>query len=115
MEHFHQWQDRESYLLLIVHKEWDLEIVRVLYKDFERLFDETRHKHFVVNTRNVDYLDSLALGFLVNASKKVETVNGYLVILEPRENLRKVIHDTGLESRFKLFDNEENLQSFVEQ
>ena len=66
-------------------------------------------RHIAVDLTAVDFLDSIGIGMLVAALKRVRTHDGELVVVCPEPRLRRVFELTELVSVFALRDSAEDL------
>ena len=66
-------------------------------------------RHIAVDLTAVDFLDSIGIGMLVAALKRVRTHDGELVVVCPEPRLRRVFELTELVSVFSLRDSAEDL------
>ena len=63
-------------------------------------------RRFVLNLRDVSYMDSAGLGQLVTAYIKVINAGGNLRLLSPGPRVRRLLEITRLDSVFTILENE---------
>lgn len=63
-------------------------------------------KNLVVDLSEVDYMSSAGLRELVSALKRVKPMGGDLRIAAPSERVREVLELAGLDSLFKVYDDQ---------
>ncbi len=90
-----------AHVVLEVAGEIDVDSAPVLQERLELLVDEGHH-HLVLDMEDVDFLDSAALGVLVNGLKRVRAHDGSLRLVIPQEKIRKVFQITGLTKVFAI-------------
>ena len=67
---------------------------------------EKGHKRFLVDLRQVKYLDSGGLGDLFVIKKHTEKVGGTVKLLNPNERVAELFKIATLNKVFEIFDNE---------
>jgi len=68
---------------------------------------ETGNTKLVFNLRLMTFINSSALGYLVQTKRRVEGLGGDLVIITPSKFVRKAVTVLGLHEFFKIFETEE--------
>jgi len=68
---------------------------------------ETGNTKLVFNLRLMTFINSSALGYLVQTKKRVEELGGNLVVITPSKFVRKALTVLGLHEFFKIFETEE--------
>jgi anti-anti-sigma factor len=71
--------------------------------------DAIRHgaRRVVLDLQAVGFVDSAGLASLLNVLRRVEAVDGVLVLACPSDQLRRLLADTRLERHFRLADSTE--------
>jgi anti-anti-sigma factor len=64
---------------------------------------ETGNTKLVFNLRLMTFINSSALGYLVQTKKRVEETGGDLVIITPSKFVRKALTVLGLHEYFKIY------------
>ena len=62
-------------------------------------------RHLILNLRDVDFVDSAALGAIVAMLKALDS-RGHLMLCEARNTVRAVLEVTRLDRVFRTFDDE---------
>ena len=90
-----------THALVILAGEIDVSTVGELY---EELADLTRAGvcHVSLNVAEVTFVDSTGLSLFVSEHKRVESMNGELIIFSPPQQMRRVLEITGLETYLNL-------------
>jgi len=88
-----------AHVVLEVAGEIDVDTAPGLQERLDGLVDEGHH-HLVVDMEDVDFLDSAALGVLVNGLKQVRAHDGSMSLVIPQEKILKVFRITGLTKVF---------------
>lgn len=64
-----------------------------------------------INLEGVEFMDSTAIGVLISGLKRCREAGGDLVLVAPREPVRKVLSITGLDRVFSTHDSVEGATS----
>jgi anti-anti-sigma factor len=75
---------------------------------------EQGHSRFFFDMRNVTFVNSAALGFLVRTKKIAQGKGGDLVLVRPSDFVRTTMLTLGLDELFKVFANEEDAERYFE-
>ncbi len=100
-------------LLIKVLREWDVEVVHLFSKYLNENLPAHPAPHLAIDFCNINYVDSLVLGMLVQLARRCQAKNGELFILQAHRNLQKLFQHTGLERQFRVFANESELQIYL--
>ena len=75
----------------------------------ERL-DEIVNKspQVVLNLKDLKFINSSALGYLIKTSKRMREMDGEIVLAEPSSFLQATIRTLGLDQIFKVFENDDD-------
>ncbi len=65
-------------------------------------------RNFVLQLEHLEMIDSAGLEMLLWLLDEVSDRNGYLRLVKPDENIRKILHITRLERRFNTHDSVES-------
>jgi anti-sigma B factor antagonist len=68
---------------------------------------EAGARRIVVDLSGVSLMDSIGLGVLLNALRRVSLRRGSLVLVAPHERIRRPFEISGLKSQLRLFDSRE--------
>jgi anti-anti-sigma factor len=68
---------------------------------------ETGSHHLVVEMDGTDYLSSAGVRALISARKALKPRGGDVVIAQPSERVKEVLHLAGMESLFRTFETTE--------
>lgn len=93
-------EKRPRAIYLKLRKEWDLDRVNEFSTFISRELEPGRYRHFVVDLSEVEYIDSMALGVLINLKNKYKTEGGHVLLLSPSPTVEKILKQSGL---FKIF------------
>jgi anti-anti-sigma factor len=83
--------------LVILVGEIDLSTVGELYEKLSELADEGVC-HVALNVAEVTFIDSAGLSLLVSEHKRMESMDGELIIFSPSRNMRRLLQITALDS-----------------
>lgn len=88
----------------------DLTIVNApeLRVGFTKLIDEHKPEKFVLNFSDIKYIDSGALGVLIEARKAVSKHGGHVVLTNLTTEVRGLISIMKLDTVFTIADNEDD-------
>jgi len=78
------------------------------FRDQLRQLVESKHYHIVVNLAEVPYLDSAALGVLVDAVRRVREHDGSISLVSTTPFVRRAFEITRLVKIFHLYDDNES-------
>jgi anti-sigma B factor antagonist len=86
----------------------------ILFEVVNELLTEGYQK-ILLNLTEVEYIDSMGLGELVQSLRLAQRHNASLRLLKPQDRIRKTLHLTKLLPFFPIYDSEgEALSSFAE-
>lgn len=83
--------------------EFDIAVVDVLRSAFEEVVTPDCHK-VVVDLSETAFLDAMALGAIVGAARRARGWGGWLRLVSPRPTVEKMLHVTGLDRTFGLYE-----------
>ena len=66
------------------------------------------YRKVLLNFSNVDYIDSMTLGSLVQGYKDAQTTGASLRLLQPRDRVRKTLHLSQLLPLFQVYQSEQD-------
>lgn len=84
----------------------DSDEIQELGQELYDLVERDNHRRFVLNFSNVEFLSSAALGKLINFEKKVQGVEGDLILTNIRPEIYEVFAITRLTKLFTIKDDE---------
>ncbi|GIU51735.1 anti-sigma factor antagonist [Shewanella sairae] len=67
----------------------------------------------IIDLHKVDYIDSSGLSVLISALKKLEQVNGDIVLLSPTAGVRSLIELTRLHQVFAIYEDEQAAIEYI--
>jgi len=85
------------------------------FRDTMRELIENKHYHLVVNLAEVPYLDSAALGVLVDAVRRVREHDGSISLVSTTPFVRRAFEITRLVKIFQLYDDIETALADIRQ
>lgn len=85
------------------------------FRDTMRELIENKHYNLVVNLAEVPYLDSAALGVLVDAVRRVREHDGSICLVSTTPFVRRAFEITRLVKIFQLYDDTETALADVRQ
>ncbi len=84
-----------------------------LAEEIENNIPEKVVPKFVIDLKKVPFINSTALGVLLNIYKYIEKLNGRIVLSEPNDDVVKILGITKLSIFFEIFrSTEEAIESF---
>ncbi|MET3961016.1 anti-anti-sigma factor [Marmoricola sp. OAE513] len=93
----------EGRVVLAPVGEFDISSVDMLRATFVEATSETTNQ-VVLDLSGTTFLDSMALGTMLGVSRRVTAWGGWVRVVAPRPNVRKVLRLTGLDKVFALYD-----------
>lgn len=91
--------------IVYIFGEVDVYTSMELKKVLNELIENGKNK-FVIDLKEVSYMDSSGLGILVHTLKKSRESKGNLKIINLSKNIKKIFELTRLTKFFEIFDNE---------
>lgn len=77
------------------------------YTDFfDKLLEEHKY-NLILNMSEISYIDSTAIGLLINIKRTVTEKGGNLTICEPRPEVMSVFKMTGVDQFIQIYTSEE--------
>jgi anti-sigma B factor antagonist len=86
-----------THALVILVGEIDVSTAGQLYEEFARLVREGVC-HVSLNMAEVSFIDSSGLSVLISEHKRMESMNGELIIFSPSHQMRRLLELTALDS-----------------
>ncbi|MEZ4885362.1 MAG: STAS domain-containing protein [Chitinophagales bacterium] len=68
---------------------------------------DDNHRNFVLNFKNVKFLDTIGLSSLLSVHTMISNENGKLAICEVNSNIENLLHITGTIRLFDIYDGEQ--------
>lgn len=91
----------------------DEQNIQMIGDDLFRLVDELGRRKLLLNFGNVDFMSSAALGKLMTLNKKLQGVQGKLVLCGIKKDIREVFKLTKLDKILTIVDDEQaGIQKF---
>ena len=91
----------------------DEQNIQIIGEQLFSLVDELGRRKILLNFQNVEFLSSAALGKLITLNRKLQGVQGRLVMCAIAKEIREVFEITKLDKLFKIFPDEQaGLQAF---
>ncbi len=87
----------DRHALILLAGELDLSTVADLYSQFAELAREDVN-HVALDLTALTFMDSSGLAVLIAEHKRVESLQGELIILSPRPRIRRLLELTGLDT-----------------
>ncbi|MBP8082677.1 MAG: STAS domain-containing protein [Spirochaetes bacterium] len=70
-------------------------------------------RKLIIDMKNLDFIDSIGISVLINASKLVKSVNGSLVITNISENVDTMLKPLDISRFFLVMDNNSEARTFL--
>jgi len=105
--------EKGLYLLLKIGGAFSSMNVIKVRKCFEEAL-EIGHSRIALDLADVQLMDSMGVGLLVNMHKKLETEHGLLAIINPSDFVEKVLQASGLERVLEIHRYMENPDSLFD-
>src|ERR1700716_733972 len=83
----------------------DEQNIQIIGEQLFSLVDEVGRRKILLNFRNVEYLSSAALAKLITLNKKLQQVNGRLILCNIDAQIKEVFEITKLNRLFTIFDD----------
>src|SRR2546429_6839331 len=87
--------------------------IQIIGEQLFSLVDDLGRRKILLNFQNVEFLSSAALGKLITLNRKLQSVEGRLVMCSIAKEIREVFEITKLDKLFKIYNEEQAaLQAF---
>lgn len=90
--------------------EFDIAVTELLRSVFADAITATSNR-LVVDLSATTFLDSLALGTIISAGKRASDLGGWVRLVAPPKNIRKLLRITEIDRVFGLYDTTEQALS----
>lgn len=67
-----------------------------------------KSQNVVLNLKDLKFINSSALGYLIKTSKRMRELDGEIVLAEPSKFLQATIRTLGIDQIFKVFENDDD-------
>lgn len=85
--------------------EMDIENQPIFIQAVDKLLSENKVK-LIVSMKNITYIDSSGLWALFEGHKKTDQKNGKLVLLNPNQDVKRVLDITKMSKKIDIFNEE---------
>jgi anti-sigma B factor antagonist len=97
-------QERDAWTVVRVNGEVDVYTAGRLKEEIIGLVDKDRCQ-LAVDLEGVEFMDSTGLGVLITGLKRIREREGVLVLVSPRDQIRRLLTITGLDRVLKVHDS----------
>jgi len=85
----------------------DEQNIQLIGEQLFSLVDDLGRRKILLNFQNVEFLSSAALGKLITLNRKLQSVEGRLVMCSIAKEIREVFEITKLDKLFKIYNEEQ--------
>lgn len=108
-------EERDYGMVLTLLSEWDLDRVNEFSNFVAKKLEPQKNRNFVVNLANVDYIDSMALGVMINLHRRFKEGGGTVFLISPKPTVDKILRESGVYRIFQIFTSEVELKRHLAQ
>jgi len=105
--------EHEGAVVLAPIGDFDIASVDLLRETFVDTVGPSASK-LVVDLSGTTFLDSMALGTIIGVTKRAKGWGGWVRLVSPQPSIRRVLHATGLDKVYGLYDTVEQAVCHVE-
>ncbi len=101
-------EEKDFGVVLTPQQEWDLDMVNEFSAFIEKNLKPEKDQNFIVDLHKIEYIDSMALGVLINLHRRYKEEGGTVFLLKPHATVDKILKESGVFKIFEIFysDNE---------
>ncbi len=92
--------------ILALHGEFVTDELPAVSQRFDALIESGQYR-LIVNLHELEFIESLPLGFLIKTQRRLKKNNGEIVLSQPSPFLRTAINTLGLDHAFRVFPTDE--------
>ncbi len=93
--------------------EWDLDRVNEFSNYINENLNPSENQNFVVDLKKVGFIDSMALGVLINLHRRYKEEGGTVYLINPQKTVEKILQQSGILNIFQVFNSEAELQKHI--
>jgi len=108
-------EDKSYGKMLTLLDEWDLDRVNEFSNYINENLVPEKNQNFIVNLVKVDFIDSMALGVLINLHRRFKEEGGTVFLLNPQKGVENILRQSGVYKIFQIFFSEEELIAAINQ
>lgn len=98
---------RKDRLVLRLKGELDQSNVMLVKKRTMETMERFHIKNLVLNFKELSFMDSSGIGFIIGRTTELRKQNGEIVIVQMNETIKKIFNVSGLKRLCKVCENEE--------
>lgn len=102
----------EKTAVIIPFEEIEVYNASELKDELSGVFDKG-YTNIIIDLVNIEYIDSSGLGVLVSTLKKVKSVNGYLILLSPKNPIKQILELTSLNKVFTIVSDRDEAMKVI--
>ncbi len=109
------WEiERKDYgTKLTLLTEWDLDRVNEFSNYINENLQPEKNQNFIVDLHRVDYIDSMALGVLINLHRRYKEEGGTVYLLQPQKTVENILKQSGVFKIFNVYYSEDELSTHI--
>ena len=93
---------KKQYLYLVLHGELDHHTAKSVRTEIDALLDAEKPKIFVFDLSEIVFCDSSGLGIIMGRFKKMMSLGGEMIVLNPSEAVNKIMELAGMDKLIKI-------------
>jgi len=104
----------KRYILYIrLNGELDQNSVERLRIRVVELINKYTIKHLVLNCKQLQFMDSSGIGFIIGRFKNLQKVNGEVILCSMNESIRRIVRLSGLAKICKIKNDEDEVNTYL--
>jgi len=108
-------QEKQGTLVVELQGELDHHAVETIRDDIDQELRRTHYAGLVMSFRNIDFMDSSALGLILGRYRTMSQHQGRMALCEVNPSLRKIFELSGILKILPLFDSEVQALQYVKE
>jgi anti-anti-sigma factor len=106
-------EEKDYGIVLTLLSEWDLDRINEFSNFINEKLQPQKNQNFIVDLHQVEYIDSMALGVLINLHRRYKEQGGIVYLLSPTKTVENILKQSGIYKIFNIFYSEEELVNHI--
>ena len=106
-------EEKDYGTILTLLDEWDLDRINEFSNYINKNLVPEKFQNFIVNLEKVDFIDSMALGVLINLNRRYKAEGGTVYLLNPQKTVENILKQSGIYKIFQIFHSKEDLINHI--
>ncbi|MFP4522324.1 MAG: STAS domain-containing protein, partial [Fibrobacterota bacterium] len=93
----------------------DIDLINLFSCKINEILESNPDSIITIDMRDVDYIDSAALGVLITIVKNLAELDRYLYILRPSSFVEEIFSQTNIDTLVRIAESEEDLYQLMKE